>query len=305
MKKISTALLLILAITLFVTACAREDVAVPGEQGQDIITAKEALESIGEDGVVFVDVQSSGDYSDGHLKGAVNISRNNITTFGPYPNMLASDSAIEEVLSENGISNDSKVIIYDDNNNMDAGRLWWTLKVFGHENMQVISGGLKALNKANAEITTDEPNIETTEYNIDSKNEDIIATKEEVLEVVNKDNEDVVILDVRSQGEYMAGTIPGSKHVNYEENVNFDGEFHSIDEIIDNHTDEDITPDKTVIMYCKTSIRAGNTFVALHNAGYRDIKIYDGAWIEWSSDSSAPVEMPGSGGEEANFQDGS
>ncbi|MGM0409561.1 MAG: sulfurtransferase [Bacillota bacterium] len=305
MKKISTALLLILAITLFVTACAREDVAVPGEQGQDIITAKEALESLGEEDVVFVDLQPSGDYSDGHLKGAVNIPRNKITTFGPFPNMLASDSAVEEVLSENGISNDSKVIIYDDNNNMDAGRLWWTMKVYGHENMQVISGGLKALKQADAELTTEEAEIETAEYNIDSKNEDIIATKEDVLDAVNEDKEDVVLLDVRSEEEYMSGTIPGSKHVNYEENIDFDGKFHSIDEVIDNHTDHDITPDKTVIMYCKTSIRAGNTFVALHNAGYRDLKVYDGAWIEWSSDSSLPVETPGSGGEEANMQDGS
>lgn len=45
-------------------------------------------------------------------------------------------------MSEKGISNDSTVVIYDINNNMDSARLWWTLKVYGHENVKVVSGGI-------------------------------------------------------------------------------------------------------------------------------------------------------------------
>ena len=41
-------------------------------------------------------------------------------------------------------------------------------------------------------------------------------------------------------------------------------------------------PDDSIVMFCKSSIRAANTYVALYNAGYRNIKIYDGAWLEWS-----------------------
>ena len=69
--------------------------------------------------------------------------------------------------------------------------------------------------------------------------------------------------------------------------------------------DKGIKPDKTIIMFCKTSIRAAQTYVALYNAGYRDLKIYDGAWVEWSADSSLPVETPSGKEAESNFQDGS
>ena len=51
-----------------------------------------------------------------------------------------------------------------------------------------------------------------------------------------------------------------------------------------------ITPDKEIIIYCKTSMRAAPVFVRLYDAGYRNLKIYDGAWSEWSTTGS-PIEM--------------
>ena len=103
MKKISTVLFVVIAFSLVLTGCISYEVQVPGEQGQDIITAEEALEAVKEDNSILVDAQSSGDYSDGHIKDTVNISRSDITVLGPYPNMLAPASDIEETLGESGI----------------------------------------------------------------------------------------------------------------------------------------------------------------------------------------------------------
>ena len=41
-----------------------------------------------------------------------------------------------------------------------------------------------------------------------------------------------------------------------------------------------------------TGVRATPVFVQLYEAGYRNIRIFDGAYLEWSSDSTNPVEMP-------------
>ncbi|MFW5736812.1 MAG: rhodanese-like domain-containing protein, partial [Halanaerobium sp.] len=165
MKKTAKVLFLLLAFAIILTGC-EADISVPGEVDQDIISADEALKMIEEEEVVVVDTQKSGDFEDQHLEGAVNIERNDITSFGPYPNMLADASKVESSLGDNGISNQTKVLIYDNNNNMDAARLWWTMLVYGHdtENMQVISGGLNALDEAGADFVSGDYEAEAEEY---------------------------------------------------------------------------------------------------------------------------------------------
>ena len=306
MKKTAKLLFLLLAFMIILTGC-EADISFPGEVGQDIITADEALTMIEEEEVVVVDTQKSGDFEDRHLEGSVNIARNDITTFGPYPNMLADASKVESSLGENGISNQTKVIIYDNNNNMDAARLWWTMLVYGHDtaNMKVISGGLNALEAAGANFVSGEYEAETVEYSAAEKNEDLIATKEDLLAQTNNPSDDLAILDVRTADEVSGGIIPGAIHINYVDNNQDNGEFYPPSYIQRYYPDNEITPDKEVIMYCKTSIRAAQSFIALHNAGYRDLKLYDGAWIEWSSDSSTPKAMLSGAPAEPSSQDGS
>lgn len=301
MKNRSIFLLVIMVLLLAVTGCT--STKAPGEKGQEIITAKKALKTA--ENVVLVDAQKSSAYKAGHVEGAVNISRNNITTFGPFPNMLISAEKMAKVLGEKGISNDTTVIVYDDNNNMDAARLWWTMKVYGHENVKVVSGGLKAMLKAGAKKSTTIPEVSAVKYVVEEKNEEMIATKEEVKFEINNPQDNVMLLDVRTQEEFNMGTIPASILFDYVTNNYDDGTFRPVRQIHTLYRDIDITPEQTVIMYCKTSIRAAQTYLALYNAGYRNLKLYDGAWIEWSSDTSLPVQIPDGANVTTNVQDGS
>ncbi|SFL36828.1 rhodanese-like domain-containing protein [Halanaerobium salsuginis] len=305
MKKLKIFLAFLFALVIL-TGC-EADISVPGETGQDIITAKKALKIIADENVIVIDTQKSRAYKDQHLRGAVNIGRNDVTVLGPFPNMLAPASKVEKSLGENGVSNATKILIYDNNNNMDAARLWWTLLVYGHSptQMQVISGGLQALQEAGGEITDRLPEITAAEYKIESKNTELIADKAEVLAQANNPQENVAILDVRTQAEVSQGIVPGAIHLNYVENINDKGEYYPVSYMQRLYPDHNLTPDKTIIMYCQTSIRAAQTFLALHNAGYRDLKLYDGAWIEWSSDSSTPKAMPSGAPAAATKQDAS
>lgn len=51
-----------------------------------------------------------------------------------------------------------------------------------------------------------------------------------------------------------------------------------------------IQPDTTVYLYCFKGARASNTFVALKEAGVRDVRLYFGSWNEWSRDPALPIE---------------
>jgi len=280
---------MISVFALSIVGCSTSG-ATTGKEGTVIIDAKGADKLLNKENVIFVDARTADMYADGHVKNAVNITREDVTINVPVSNMLAPKEQIQDILRKNGISNNSTVVIYDADNNMDAARLWWTLKVYGHENIKVVSGGFKALTKDGAVVTTDATAIKTTQYTAKDKNNDMIATTDEVMAQVNNKDKNVVLLDTRTKAEFDEGTIPGSILYDYINNDYKDGTFKSIQDLKIQYYEQKIVPEKTIIMYCKTSIRGAQTYLALYNAGYTKLKLYDGAWLEWSKDKSLPVQ---------------
>ena len=284
----TTLIIALLAVMLLTTGCT----TLFSGNGKYIISATEAIRLSGKPNVIIVDAQKSLAYNQGHLEGAVNITRGDIVIDDPVPNMLLSQTQFEELMGKKGIANDSLVIIYDSNNNMDAARLWWTLKVYGHTNAKVVNGGLAALLKAGAQRTKEAVVVTTTEYTAHSTNKNLIASIDEVIAQVNNPAENVIILDTRTQEEFDAGAVPGAVLVNYLDNHYYDGTIKSVQEIKLMYRDKDIRENNPIILYCKSSIRGAHTFLALYNAGYENLKLFDGGWLEWSADESLPVQLP-------------
>jgi len=303
MKSIKSIFSMVLILLLFLisTGCGHNY----AETGTVIISGKDAVKLIGTSGTVLVDAQKATSYAKEHVAGAVNISRDDIVVTKQVSNMLAPADVIETVMGSRGISNDTQVIIYDDNNNMDAARLWWTLLVYGHTNAKVVSGGLQELSRQGVEITTAAVSAKTAVFKASQANSSLIAALIDVVAQVDDPDDSTVLIDTRSLDEFNAGTIPGSVLLNYEGNNYQDGTFLSIQNIKLRYKDEDIMPNDTIIMYCKSSIRGAQTFLVLYNAGYRNLKLYDGAWLEWSLDTTRPVQMPETVKIQSNFQDNS
>ncbi|MGH4117856.1 sulfurtransferase [Clostridium sp.] len=279
---------IILSLAILTVGCGAS------KSGNEIISAKQALDLVKKDNVVLVGVQKPETtlYDDEHVKGAVKIDLSDVIINEPVVNMLAPKEQIEKVMGKQGISNNTTVVIYDTNNNMDAARVWWTLKVYGHENVKVVSGGLAALEKAGAEITSEMPEIVTAEYVAKDKKEDMIAGLDEVKAQAKSPDKNTILLDTRSKEEYVAGTIPGSVLLEYINNNYSDGTYKPVEVIKIQYIENNIKSKNNVIMYCKTSIRGAQTYLALYNAGYRNLKLYDGAWAEWSSKGALPVQKP-------------
>ena len=305
MKKYFRLLLVfVIAIPFLLSGCGSVSTGLEG-QGQYIIKAKEVNVVLNQENTVLVDMQNSEDYAKGHVEGAVNIARKDIMIDIPVENMLAPKGKIEELLGSKGISNETMIVIYDNTNNMDSARFWWTLKVYGHENMKVVSGGLSALKSAGFKTSTEIPNVTKTKYTASDKNTDMIASNDEVKSQVNDPSKDVILLDTRTQEEYDEGTVPGSILLDYIQNNYKDGTYKSIQDIKIQYIENGINPEKTIIMYCKTSVRAAQTYLALYNAGYSNLKLYDEAWLGWSSHASYPIQRPEGTKIESNQQDNS
>lgn len=302
MRKFALVLSLILALTLVITGCTA---GVNNDLGNYIITAEEALTAV-ENGAVLVDAQNNADsYSEKHILGAVSITRSMITTYEPVLNSVTDKATFEQVMMDAGISNDSEVIIYDNNKTMDSGRLFWTMLVYGHENMKVVSGGLEALIAEEAEVGTEVPAVTPSTYVASEFNTAYYASTQDVIDQLNTPDPDTCIVDVRSQEEYDAGTIPTSILIPFEENLFYDGMFKPTQQIEILYSKNGIDKDGTVIMYCKTSVRAAQTFLAMYNAGYENVKLYDSAYLGWSSDKALPIQMPDGAPVISNQQDNS
>ncbi len=275
---------IIFTLTAAFSACTFIDYA---ESGTLIIDADEAAEKMAE-GYILVDAQKTSSYKKNHIQGAVNIERAEIMISEPVANMLATASIVSRAAGNAGLKETSDILIYDDNKSMDAARLYWTLKIWGHKgDILLISGGMKALEREGMTVTDKLPAIASQSYKTSTLDSSMIATKEDIIAKIDNPADNYVLIDVRSDEEYNAGNIPGSIHINYEKNMFLNKEkgdtFRPVSHNRILYKELGITPEDEIVLYCKTSVRAANTYAALYNAGYRNLKIYDGAWLEWSS----------------------
>lgn len=289
-----TFLLMVVMLTVLISACNTSQY----EQTESrLISANNLSEFIASNNnLVIVDMQNPEDYATGHVDGSVNITKNDILINVPVDNMLTSKVKFERLMGEKGIDNDSTVLIYD-NDKMSAARLWWTLLVYGNENAFVLDGGLQALNNSGIEMTNKVPNVKTAVYTAQEKNNAYLAKMSDVKAQLDEPNENVILLDVRTDQEYAEkGKIPSSVMMDYAKMFYSDNTFKDVQATRINFMDNGMRPEKEIIIYCQTSMRASSVFLSLYNAGYRNIKIYDGAFLEWSTNPNNPIELPNGAG---------
>ncbi len=251
-----------------------------------------------------VDVDTSA-YDQGHIPGAIGINWKTQLQ-DQVVRDLAPKEALEELLGRCGVTPDSTIVVYGDNNNWFATWAFWQLKYYGHEDVRVMNGGRAKWVAEGRELTTETPQVTPTEYRFrGAGDESIRAYREDVLNALREHSAGLV--DVRSPKEYSGellapegipqegaqrgGHIPGAVNVPWSQAVNEDGTFKSADELRQLYQSKGITPDKEAIAYCRIGERSSHTwFVLKYLLGYPDVRNYDGSWTEWGSAVRVPVE---------------
>ena len=253
--------------------------------------------------VVEVDVDPS-NYDKGHIEGAVGWNWKNDLQ-DPLFRDIASKEALEELLGRSGITPDTTIVLYGDNNNWFAAYAYWALKYYGHDKVQLVDGGRVKWEKEGRAYSTDVPSSPATTYQFKaSANEDIRAYRDQVLGKIGK----AALVDVRSpkefSGELLApenlpqegaqrgGHIPTAASIPWATAVNAeDGTFKSLDELQQIYGGKGVVANKEVIAYCRIGERSAHTWFVLHELlGFPDVKNYDGSWTEWGSSIRVPIE---------------
>ncbi len=255
--------------------------------------------------VIEVDYDPENAYRQGHLQGASLIWwKRDIND--PITRDIINKSQFEDLLSRNGITTQSEVILYGDFNNWFAAFVFWIFKYYGHEKVQIMNGGRKKWEIENRSYTKDEPQIPKTNYVAQPPNEGLRAYLFDVRRALDKS--DTVLVDVRSPKEFSGevtapaeypmehaqrgGHIPNANNIPWASAVNdTDGTFKSVEELKKIYETKGVTPDKDVICYCRIGERSSHTwFVLKYLLGYPQVRNYDGSWTEWGNMIGNPIE---------------
>ena len=263
-----------------------------------VITAKELAKLSKEGNVVIVSARQASDYSKKHIKGAVNIYHKDLYKTDGISSMLKSADEIAKIFGEKGITENSKIVIYDNGKNKLAGRLYWIFDYMGAKDVNILGGHLKGWGKVRGKVTPKATEIAPAKF--DAKpNAGILATMDYVK--AHKDDANVILVDVRSADEYNGidedenitrkGHSPGAINFEFKNILNEDDTIKTKEEIAEIVKNASITPDKKIILYCASSVRAGIVYMALTSIlDFPNVKVYDGAFYEWNADSSNPIK---------------
>ncbi len=252
--------------------------------------------------LVEVDVDTT-TYDQGHISGAVgwnwqtqlqdNIRRD-----------LVDKATLEKLLSDSGISNDTTIILYGDNNNWFAAYVFWQLKYYGHKDVRLINGGRKKWLEEKQPLTTEPANVTPATYRVSAVDESIRARRQEVFAILEGKKRGQLV-DVRSVDEFTgkilappglsetaqrAGHIPDAANIPWAQAANEDGTFKSFDALASLYQSKGVTGTDEVIAYCRIGERSSHTwFVLKYLLGYNNVLNYDGSWTEWGNLIGAPV----------------
>ena len=157
--------------------------------------------------LIEVDVDTTA-YDEGHISGAVGWNWRTQLQDKVRRNLIEK-SALEDLLAKSGISNDTTILLYGDDNNWFAAYAFWQLKYYRHKDVRLINGGRKKWVAEKRPLTTNISKVAPATYHAGESDESIRAYTEQVSVAINKIGA-ASLVDVRSADEFSGKVIAPS-----------------------------------------------------------------------------------------------
>ena len=269
-----------------------------------LVSTDWVLENLTNKSVVFVEVDEDTTlYEKGHIDGAITFHWREDLQDGLIRDLISKEK-FEALLSKNGISNDSTVVLYGGNNNWFATYAFWYFKIYGHADVRLIDGGRKLWELKGLPLVTEVPTRTAARYVAKERDNSIRAFRDQVISSIGIKN----IVDVRSPAEFsgelaapahlpqeggqIKGHIPSAKNIPWSKAANEDGTFRSNEELAELYKAAGVDFAKETIAYCRIGERSAFSWFVLHELlDLQNVTNYDGSWTEYGSLVGVPVAV--------------
>jgi thiosulfate/3-mercaptopyruvate sulfurtransferase len=269
-----------------------------------LVTADWVAQNLNNPAVAIIEVDEDTTlYAQGHIESAITFNWREDLQDGVRRDIISKEG-FELLLSKNGISNETTVVLYGGNNNWFAAYAYWYFKLYGHQDVRLLDGGRKRWELDARPFVTEVPTRSATRYVAKDQDLSLRAFRDEVIAAIGVKN----IVDVRSPAEFsgelaapahlpqeggqVKGHVPTAKNIPWSKAANEDGTFKSDAELKEIYSAAGVDLAKETIAYCRIGERSAFSWFVLHELlDVKSVKNYDGSWTEYGSLVGVPVEL--------------
>jgi thiosulfate/3-mercaptopyruvate sulfurtransferase len=236
--------------------------------------------------------EARAEFETAHIKGAQFFDIDAISDKSTsLPHMLPTPEFFAAEVSKLGAGNAKKIICYDSVGLFSSARVWWMFRVFGHDNVAVLDGGLK-------KWLTEDRGVQPGTSPVTAGNFTASFRPQMVKTIAQVAEETSQIADARSPARFRGeeaepragvkpGHLPGAKNLHYATLLNADGTMKPHKELEQIFATTGIDLEKPITTSCGSGVTAAILSLALTELGAKHHALYDGSWAQWGASGRA------------------
>lgn len=274
-----------------------------------IVSTEWLAAHLGESGLVVVDASwylaamnrdAKAEYSAGHIPGALFWDLDALSDLNSsLPHMLPGPAVLARELGALGIGNADRVVVYDGSGvNLSAPRVWWTLRVAGHDAVSVLDGGLGRWRAEARPLEAGSGQRPPARFVVRFR-PDLVKGLEAMRAGIELRAWQVI--DARSRGRFegsepeprlglRSGHLPGARSLPFTELVDAQGRLLPPDELRHRYQEAGVDLSRSTVASCGSGVTACALALGLDLLGVHDCAVYDGSWAEWGSAEGPRIE---------------
>lgn len=251
------------------------------------------------DAVGYIAQSGRAEWQTAHIPGAgfLDVVKELSDRDSPLPIMMPSPEVFAGIMADNGVGEDSAVVLYNKGLPMWATRVWWMLRSIGFDNVAVLDGGWEKWQREGRLADAVVPDHPRGKLTVNARPGMWVA-KQDMLQMVRQGSP--VTLNALAPAVYSGeknqygrpGHLPGTWNVYYADLINPDtGEFHAPEKLRTLFEASGALNTDRVITYCGGGISATMDSLALLLCGQSNVAVYDGSMSEWVRDEALPLKL--------------